>query len=153
MIYLQDYCFYSIYAKKRNSQGHFKYIKKHKIIPRSCCLSAIMMCLPPKYLFSIEIKISAIVISHANCSDKQIKFLQSIHNSISKIKHNKIFKFCLVLFFISLSITRGESNSKKKNQKKNLKYPYPFEAQYIYNRKLPVPMTLVVEYQFGIFFA
>ena len=39
-------CFYSIFAKKRNSHGHFKYIKKHKIIPRSCCLSAIMLILP-----------------------------------------------------------------------------------------------------------
>jgi hypothetical protein len=36
-------CFYSIFAKKRNSHGHFKCRKKHKIISRSCCLSAIMM--------------------------------------------------------------------------------------------------------------
>ena len=36
-------CFYSIFAKKRNSHGHFKCIKKHKITPRSCCLSAIML--------------------------------------------------------------------------------------------------------------
>jgi hypothetical protein len=35
--------FYSISAKKRNSHGHFKCIKKHKIMSRSCCLSAIMM--------------------------------------------------------------------------------------------------------------
>jgi hypothetical protein len=131
-MYLQDYCFYSIFAKKRNSHDHFKCIKKHKIIPRSCCFSAIMTCLPQKYLFSIEIEISAIVISHGNCSDKQIKFLESIHNSISKMKHSKIFKFCLVLFFISFSISRGESNSNKKNQKKSLKYPQPFEAQYIH---------------------
>ena len=32
--------FYSIFAKKRNSHGHLKCTKKHKIIPRSCCLSA-----------------------------------------------------------------------------------------------------------------
>ena len=36
-------CFFSIFAKKCNSHGHFKYIKKHKIIPRSCCISAIML--------------------------------------------------------------------------------------------------------------
>ena len=35
--------FYSIFAKKRNSQGHVKCIKKQRIIPRSCCLSAIML--------------------------------------------------------------------------------------------------------------
>ena len=33
-------CFYSIFAKKPKSQGHFKCINNHKIIPRSCCLSA-----------------------------------------------------------------------------------------------------------------
>jgi hypothetical protein len=31
-------CFNSLFAKKRNRRSHFKYIKKHKIIPklRSC---------------------------------------------------------------------------------------------------------------------
>ena len=67
-----------------------------------------------------------------NCSDKQIKILESIHNLKSKMKHNKTFKLCLVLFFISMSITRVESNSKKRNQKKSLKHHHPFEAQYIY---------------------
>ena len=37
-------CFYSIFAKKRNSQSHFKCIKKHKITPKICCSSAIMLC-------------------------------------------------------------------------------------------------------------
>ena len=36
--------FYSIYAIKRDSQGHLKCIKKLKITPKSCCLSAIMLC-------------------------------------------------------------------------------------------------------------
>ena len=31
------------FREKRNSHGHFKFIKKHKIIYRSCCLSAIML--------------------------------------------------------------------------------------------------------------
>ena len=36
--------FYSIYAKKRDSNGQFKCIKKLKFTPKSCCLSAIMLC-------------------------------------------------------------------------------------------------------------
>ena len=42
-------CFYGIFAKKRNSHGHFKYIKKHKIIPRNCCFSVITLCSPKKF--------------------------------------------------------------------------------------------------------
>ena len=42
-LFLNLNCFYSIFTKKRNSHGHFKCIKKHKIISRSCCLSAIMV--------------------------------------------------------------------------------------------------------------
>ena len=41
-------CFYSIFTKKRNSHGHFKCINKHKVLPRSCSLSAIML-FSPKY--------------------------------------------------------------------------------------------------------
>ena len=48
------------------------------------------------------------------------------------MKHNEMFKLCLVLFFISLSINRAESNSKKKNQKKYLDYHHPFEAGTVY---------------------
>jgi hypothetical protein len=47
-------CFYSIFAKKCNSHGHFKYIKRHKIILRSCCLSAIMLLSHLKTFISIE---------------------------------------------------------------------------------------------------
>ena len=47
-------CFYSIFAKKHNSHSHFKYIKKHKIIPRNCCVGVITLCSPKKDLFSIE---------------------------------------------------------------------------------------------------
>ena len=36
--------FYSIYAKKRDSHGPLKCIKKLKITPKSCGLSAIMLC-------------------------------------------------------------------------------------------------------------
>ena len=36
--------FYSIYAKKRDSHGHLKCVKKLEITPKSCCLSAIMLC-------------------------------------------------------------------------------------------------------------
>ena len=35
--------FYSIYAKKRDSHGPLKCIKKLKITPKSCCLTAIML--------------------------------------------------------------------------------------------------------------
>ena len=44
------------------------------------------------------------------------------------MKHSDMWKFFLVLIFISLSITGAESNSKKKNQKNSLKHPHPFEA-------------------------
>ena len=43
-------CFYSIFAKKRNSHGHFKYIKKHKIIHRNCCSGVITLCSPKNFL-------------------------------------------------------------------------------------------------------
>ena len=36
-------CFYKIFAKKRNSHCHFKCMKNHKVITRSCCLSAIIL--------------------------------------------------------------------------------------------------------------
>ena len=36
--------FYSIYAKKRDSHGQFKCIKNPKITPKSCCLSATILC-------------------------------------------------------------------------------------------------------------
>ena len=44
-------CFYSIFAKKRNSHSHFKYIKNHKIIPRNCCFGVITLCSPKNVLF------------------------------------------------------------------------------------------------------
>ena len=46
--------FYSIFEKKRNSHGHLKSIKKHKITPKSCCLIAIMLCSIYFELFSVE---------------------------------------------------------------------------------------------------
>ena len=36
--------FYSIYAKKRDSHGHLKCIKKLKFTHKSCCLSVITLC-------------------------------------------------------------------------------------------------------------
>jgi hypothetical protein len=36
--------FYSIFAKKRNSQGHFKCMKKHYLIHDSMSKVAIMLC-------------------------------------------------------------------------------------------------------------
>ena len=44
-------CFYSIFAKKRNSHGYFEYIKKYKSIPRNCCFGVINLCSPPKKYF------------------------------------------------------------------------------------------------------
>ena len=41
-----------IYAKRRNRNGHLKYV--HKIKPRSCCLSAIMLCSIYFELFYVE---------------------------------------------------------------------------------------------------
>ena len=41
--------FYSIYAKKRDSQDHLKYIKKLKITPSNCCSGVITLCSPKKF--------------------------------------------------------------------------------------------------------
>ena len=43
-------CFYSIFAKKRNSHSHFEYIKNHKIKPRNYCFGVITLCSPLKIL-------------------------------------------------------------------------------------------------------
>ena len=50
----QDYCFYSFFAKKRNRNNHFKYIRKHVFMPRNCYLSVITLFSPPKKFISIE---------------------------------------------------------------------------------------------------
>ena len=42
--------FYSIYAKKRDSQGHLKRIKKLKITHRNCCSVVITLCSPKTFL-------------------------------------------------------------------------------------------------------
>ena len=42
-------CFYSIYAKKRDSHGHLKCIKKLKITPRNCCSVVITLCSPKMF--------------------------------------------------------------------------------------------------------
>ena len=57
-------CFYNIFAKKRSSHGHFKYIKMHQLIHGLMLIVAIMLLSPPKYFISIEIEISAIVLFH-----------------------------------------------------------------------------------------
>ena len=46
--------FYSMYAKNRDSHGHLKCIKKLKITPKSCCLSAIMLCSIYSELFYLD---------------------------------------------------------------------------------------------------
>ena len=46
--------FYSIFTKKCNSHGQLKCIKKHKITPRSFCLSAVMLCSIYFELFSVD---------------------------------------------------------------------------------------------------
>ena len=60
--------FYSIYAKKRNSHGQFKCIKKLKFTPKSCCLSAIMLCSIYFELFYLEqylqLALSALIPKH-----------------------------------------------------------------------------------------
>ena len=43
-------CFYSNFTKKQNSQGHFKYTKKHKIMFRNCCSVVITLCSPKFFL-------------------------------------------------------------------------------------------------------
>jgi hypothetical protein len=41
-------CFYSIFAMKSNSYGHFKYIKMHRLIHDIILKVAIMLCSPQK---------------------------------------------------------------------------------------------------------
>ena len=55
-------CSYSILAKKRNSHGYFKYIKKHEMMPRNCCFSVISLCPPPNILFLLNSNKSSTVI-------------------------------------------------------------------------------------------
>ena len=43
-------CFYSIFSKKHNSQSHFKYIEKHKIID----VLVVSLFVNPKKFISIE---------------------------------------------------------------------------------------------------
>ena len=57
-------CFYSIFTKKRNSHGHFRYTKKHKIIPRNCCFSVINLCSPQRKLFLLYSNTSSSVVVH-----------------------------------------------------------------------------------------
>ena len=61
--------FYSIFAKKCNSHGHFKYIKKHKIIPRNCCFCVITLCSSKTFLLiSMIWKLNCFysIFSHSN---------------------------------------------------------------------------------------
>ena len=75
-------CFYSISVKKRNSHGHFKCIKKYKLIPRSYCLSAIVLL---SYFFMLNSNTGTTVISRGlhDCSNL------SYHKVtvVSKLRH------------------------------------------------------------------
>ena len=53
-------------SKRRNRNGHFKCIKKHKFMHRNCCLSVITLCSPPKKFISIEQYKSSSVLSIFN---------------------------------------------------------------------------------------
>ena len=75
-------CFYSILAKKRNSHGHFKYIKNHKIIPRNCCFGVITLCSPKNVLF-----IS--MIFNLNCFYSIFAKKRNSHGHFKCIKNHK----------------------------------------------------------------
>ena len=68
-------CFYSKSAKKRNSHGHFKCIKKHKSLPRNCCFIVITLCSPQKKLFSTEMHKCSTVIF---CTQMTPYFVQKV---------------------------------------------------------------------------
>ena len=75
-------CFYSIFAKKRNSQSHFKYIKKHQIIPRNCCFGVITLCSPKKVLlFSVHLPLwyLACVISATKTLTKALRYILFVY--------------------------------------------------------------------------
>ena len=95
-------CFYSIFAKKRNSHGHFKCIKKHKIIPRNCCFGVITLCSPNFFLF-----ISMIL--NLNCFYSIIAKKRNSHGHFRYIKDHKfipknccfgVITLCSPIFFI-----------------------------------------------------
>ena len=54
--------FYSIISKKCNSHGHLICIRKHKITPKSCCLSAIMLCSIDFELFYVDLTGSIVLV-------------------------------------------------------------------------------------------
>ena len=87
-------CFYSIFAKKRNRHGHFKYIKNHKIIPRNCCFGVITLCSPNFFLF-----ISMIL--NLNCF---YSIFVKKHNSHGHFKYIKNIKLYLEIVILVLSL-------------------------------------------------
>ena len=83
-------CFYSIFAKKRNSHGHFVYIKKHKIIPRNCCFGVITLC-SPKIFLSIS------MILNLNCFYSIFTKKSNSHGHFKYIKNIKLYLGIVVL--------------------------------------------------------
>ena len=78
-------CFYSIFAKKYNSHDCFKCIKKHKIIPRRCCLSAFMFLSPKTFLFiSMILNLNFYSTSANRRKQKKLVFMENMHQSMSR---------------------------------------------------------------------
>ena len=94
-------CFYRKTTKRRNSHGHFKYIKKHKIKPRNCC-SAVITLYSPKYLLVINCPCST-VLSHSRTvklyQEKTITMIWIFVTPMSSVWHysTQFFWHCVLV--------------------------------------------------------
>ena len=118
-----------IYTKRHNSYGHFKYIKKHKIIPKNCCFGVITLCSPKKSLFLLNSNKSSSVLSLSNylC----LKLWQNMRDQLISWDTPKCMSFsqnCLLycLFishFVFMQLAEFFFSTKAKN---NLKQKHAF---------------------------
>ena len=98
-------CFYSIFAKKRNSHGHFKYIKKHKILPRNFCFCVITLCSSNFFLLiSMILNLNCFYSISANRRKQKNWFLwKNMHQSMPRNWENSSSMLQLPLkYFISI---------------------------------------------------
>ena len=86
----------STFAKKRNSHGYFKYIKKHKIIPRNCCFGVITLYSPKNVLFIFCPSSTVIVLEESIPKISVSKLVQN--DFFCQYSSNKDLQILKVLF-------------------------------------------------------
>ena len=87
-------CFYSIFVKKRNSHGHFKYIKNIKLYLR-IVVSVLSLCVHPKKFLSM--------ILNLNCFYSIFAKKRNSHSHFKYIKNIKLY-LGIVVSVLSLCI-------------------------------------------------